>query len=57
MKTTKVRFTATIEIDVEEWAEAYGLAPTARAVQEDVREAVFNHIHCMPVAPLGVTKR
>ena len=57
MKTTKVRFTATIEIDIEEWAEAYGLEPTARAVQQDVREAVFNNIHNMAVAPLGVTAR
>jgi len=57
MTTTKIRFTATIEIDVQEWADAYGVAPTARAVQQDVREAILNHIHQMPVAPVGVTAR
>jgi hypothetical protein len=57
MATTKVRFTATIEIDVQEWADAYGTAPTARAVQQDVHNAVLDHIRNMAVAPASVTAR
>jgi hypothetical protein len=57
MTTTKVRFTATIEVDVQEWAEAYGMVPTARAVQQDVRNAVLDHIQNMAVAPASVTAR
>ena len=54
---TKVRFTATIEIDPQEWASEYGMDPKAiRAIQDDVRSAIFEMIHQMPVAPLGVTK-
>ena len=51
--TTKVRFTATIEIDTQEWAENYGMDPKAiRAIQDDVRSYIFDMIHQMPVAPL-----
>jgi hypothetical protein len=57
MPTTKVRFTATIEVDVQEWADAYGTAPTARAVQQDVRNAVLDNIQNMAVAPASVTAR
>lgn len=57
MATTKVRFTATIEVDVQEWADAYGTAPTARAVQHDVRNAVLNNIQNMAVAPAAVIAR
>ena len=54
---TKVRFTATIEIDPQEWASEYGMDPKAiRAIQDDVRSAIFEMIHQMPVPPLGVTK-
>lgn len=56
--TTKVRFTATIEIDPQEWADAYGLDPKAvRAIQDDVRAAVLNAVQQMPVAPVKVTQR
>jgi TolB-like protein len=56
--TTKVRFTATIEIDTQEWAEAYGMDPKGvRAIQDDVRAAVLNAIQQMSVAPVAVTPR
>ena len=57
MPTTKIRFTATIEVDVQAWADAYGTAPTARAVQQDVRNAVLNNIYNMAVAPASVIGR
>jgi hypothetical protein len=57
MATTKIRFTATIEVDVQEWADAYGTAATARAVQQDVREAILNNIQNMPVAATAAIAR
>jgi hypothetical protein len=57
MATTKVRFIATIEVDVQQWADEYGTAPTARAVQADVRSAVLANIYAMAVAPVSVTPR
>ena len=56
--TTKVRFTATIEIDPQAWAVEYGMDPKGvRAIQEDVRDAIINAIQQMPVTPVTVTKR
>ena len=56
--TTKVRFTATIEIDTQQWADAYGMDPKGvRAIQDDVRAAVLNAIQQMSVAPVAVTPR
>jgi hypothetical protein len=52
--TTKVRFTATIENDIEQWAENYGTGASARAVQKDVRAAILAGIYNMPVPPLAV---
>jgi TolB-like protein len=55
---TKVRFTATIEIEPQEWAAAYGMDPKGvRAIQDDVRAAVLNAIQQMPVPPVAVTQR
>ena len=56
--TTKVRFTATIEIDPQAWADAYGMDPKGvRAIQDDVRQAIVNLIQQMPVTPVTVTQR
>lgn len=58
MTTTKVRFTATIEIDPEAWALEYGMdAQDVRAIEKDVRDAILNAIQQMPVQPLRVTRR
>ena len=56
--TTKVRFIATIEIDPQQWADAYGMDPKGvRAIQDDVRQAIVNLIQQMPVAPAAVIQR
>lgn len=57
-RTTKIRFTATIEMDVDEWANAYGMDATKiRQIQDDVRNAVVTAIYAMEISPNAVDVR
>ena len=38
MSTIKINFNVTVEVDPEEWDEAYGQGSEAKVVREDVRE-------------------
>ena len=42
--TTRVQITLTVEVPIDEWADTYGTARTARDVQRDVRDYVRNAV-------------
>lgn len=42
----KVKIEYTVEVDVDFWAEEYGLEPSAKAVRADVKEYFTDIAHC-----------
>lgn len=56
MKKVKVRFTTTVTIDFDEWAEVHGIGePTAQRVKASVRASIKDSIANLPVRPTAIS--
>lgn len=53
-KRMKVKVTVTVEVDRDEWADAYGLENSASSVREDVKSYVANGVAGAGDAPITV---
>lgn len=54
-RTVRVALQMTVEVEVDTWAEEYGIEATAAAVRQDVKAYIGNAVQSMPVTPTDVT--